>query len=370
MDKVANTQGDGPRVAIGMMSGTSMDGIDIAAISTDGDSILARSGGAMMPYPPQVRSALAAALETARSLRTKTDALDGLGAQITRLHADVVKDFLSKHSALQPDVIGFHGQTVLHRPERRLTWQIGDGSLLAELTGIPVVWDVRAKDVASGGQGAPLASAYHAAIVDDEQPVAILHLGGVANITWVSPNGDLMAMDCGPANALVDMWVATHDAGKFDEGGRIAARGSVREDILTNMADNPFFDAPPPKSLDRNDFSLMLDLVRELDDADATATMTAMAAAAVMQGMEHCPSPPSRLLVTGGGRHNPVLMAMLDTALDCPVAPVENVGLNGDMLEAQAFAYLAVRVLRGLPTSAPGTTGVRAPVGGGQISRV
>ncbi|MEM6832757.1 MAG: anhydro-N-acetylmuramic acid kinase [Sphingomonadales bacterium] len=366
MDKVANTQGDGPRVAIGMMSGTSMDGIDIAAISTDGDSILARSGGAMMPYPPQVRSALAAALETARSLGTKTDALDGLGAQITRLHADVVKDFLSKHSALQPDVIGFHGQTVLHRPERRLTWQIGDGSLLAELTGIPVVWDVRAKDVASGGQGAPLASAYHAAIVDDEQPVAILNLGGVANITWVSPNGDLMAMDCGPANALVDMWVATHDAGKFDEGGRIAARGSVREDILTNMADNPFFDAPPPKSLDRLDFDL--GPVRGLNLSDGAATLTAFTAEAVWIAQTHFPEPVGRWLVTGGGRHNQVLMEMIQSRVSAPVEPIEAAGYDGDLLEAEAFAFLAVRSMQGKPLTFPSTTGAPEPLPGGILS--
>jgi len=213
--------------------------------------------------------------------------------------------------------------------------------------------------------------------MDARGPVAFLNLGGVGNLTWVDPTSDapdapgaLLAFDTGPANAPINDLMMERRGEPFDANGALADRGQVVDGALELFLEEAYFRKMPPKSLDRNDFSLMLDLVRELGDADAAATMTAMAAAAVMQGMEHCPRPPERVLVTGGGRRNLVMMAMLQTALECPVVPVEQVGLDGDMLEAQAFAYLAVRVIRGMPTSAPGTTGVRAPVGGGQITRV
>ncbi|MCB1335879.1 MAG: anhydro-N-acetylmuramic acid kinase, partial [Roseivivax sp.] len=266
-----------------------------------------------------------------------------------------------------------------HDPAGRGTHQLGDGAALAAALGLPVVWDFRSNDVELGGQGAPLAPFYHFACarwMGATAPLAFLNLGGVGNLTWVDPrkarpeeDGALLAFDTGPANAPINDLMTERRGLPFDEGGRLAARGRVEDGALELFLDEGYFLKYPPKSLDRDDFRVMLDLVRELDDADAAATMTAMAAAAVMQGMQFCPSPPERVLVTGGGRHNPVMMKMLAAGLDCPVMPVEAAGLNGDMLEAQAFAYLAVRVARGLPTSCPATTGVRAAVGGGQISR-
>lgn len=358
------------QLALGLMSGTSMDGIDLALLRTDGTRILEQLGGLMVPYGTSVRAALEAGLQTAAQSRGKTDALDALGAQITRLHADAVSAFLTNHHGPKPDVIGFHGHTVLHRPDDHLTWQIGDGALLAEMAGIPVVWDMRSNDVANGGQGAPLACAYHQAMaagMDTPGPVVILNLGGVANVTWIGTDGAMVAMDCGPANALMDMWMEQHTGKRFDDGGKVAMSGAAREGIVASMADIPFFDAPPPKSLDRLDFDL--GAVRGLSLGDGMATLASFTAECVWMSQTHFPEPAAMWLVTGGGRHNPALMDMLSKRLIAPVMPVEHAGYDGDLLEAEAFAFLAVRSLYGLPLSYPGTTGVPEALEGGKLSK-
>ncbi|MCC1493390.1 anhydro-N-acetylmuramic acid kinase [Cognatishimia sp. F0-27] len=357
-----------PLWVAGTMSGTSLDGVDVAMIQTDGHRILGFGESGYRAYSDAERRTLRAALG-----RWPGDDLDAALEVVTRAHCEALAPFGAA------DLVGFHGQTLAHEPHGRGTHQLGAGEALAAALGRPVVWDFRSADVALGGQGAPLAPFYHFACakwIDARAPIAFLNLGGVGNLTWVDPrcaapeaDGALLAFDTGPANAPLDDLVFERRGLRFDDGGALAAEGRVEDGALELFLEEGYFAKIPPKSLDRDDFSLMFDLVRELNDADAAATMTAMAAAAVMRGMEHCPSMPERLLVTGGGRHNPVMMNMLAAAIDCPVAPVESVGLDGDMLEAQAFGYLAVRVARGLPTSAPGTTGVAAPVSGGQISR-
>ncbi|NBT52704.1 MAG: anhydro-N-acetylmuramic acid kinase, partial [Marivivens sp.] len=305
--------------------------------------------------------------------------LDGDGAEveaaaevIETAHAQILSGFDDV------DLVGFHGQTVAHDPANRGTLQIGDGALLAEVLEWPVVWDFRSNDVKLGGQGAPLAPFYHFALanfIGATAPVAFLNLGGVGNITWVDPTkakpedaGALIAFDTGPANAPINDLMVKRLGVDRDENGDLAAKGNVVEDILNRFLDHRYFYKIPPKSLDRDDFAALATEVNSLSDADAAATLTACAAMAVVRGMEHCPSMPEKLLVTGGGRHNATLMAMLAAGLDCEVAPVEDAGLDGDMLEAQAFAFLAVRVARGLPTSCPSTTGVGAAVGGGTVS--
>lgn len=357
-----------PIWALGAMSGTSLDGVDAALVLTDGVTISEFGASGYRAYSDAEQAVLRAALG-----KWPEDDLDDAAAVVLNGHIEALRSF-------DADVVGFHGQTLAHEPHGRGTHQLGDGAALAEALGRTVVWDFRSTDVDMGGEGAPLAPFFHWACakwIGAKAPLAFLNLGGVGNLTWVDPTspapeaeGALLAFDTGPANAPINDLLMERRGLAYDKGGALASQGQVVDGALELFLEECYFRKMPPKSLDRNDFSLMLDLVRELGDADAAATMTAMAAAAVMQGMEHCPLPPERLLVTGGGRHNPVMMAMLASALDCPVAPVEAVGLDGDMLEAQAFAYLAVRVMRGLPTSAPGTTGVRAPVGGGQISRV
>lgn len=359
---------DGAVWALGAMSGTSLDGVDAAMLHTDGVRILDFGTCGYRAYSAEERATLKAALG-----RWPGAGLEDAQAVVETAHVELLSQFPGAQ------LIGFHGQTLAHDPKGRGTHQLGDGAALAKHLNCPVVWDFRSADVGLGGEGAPLAPFFHWACarhIGATRPICFLNLGGVGNLTWVDPSanrpetdGALLAFDTGPANAPINDLVGERLGLDCDRDGALARKGQVEEGALELFLDEGYFRKMPPKSLDRDDFSLMLDLVRELSDADAAATMTGMAAAAVMQGMEHCPSPPDRVLVTGGGRKNPVMMRMLSVGLDCPVHPVEDVGLDGDMLEAQAFAYLAVRVARGLPTSAPGTTGVAAPVGGGQISR-
>jgi anhydro-N-acetylmuramic acid kinase len=354
--------------ALGAMSGTSLDGVDAAVLVTDGERIEGFGPTGFRPYAADEQAVLRAALG-----QWPGDGVAAAAELVETAHAEV----LSRFEGI--DLVGFHGQTLAHDPGGRGTHQAGDGQVLAEVLGLPVVWDFRSADVRLGGQGAPLAPFYHFALakwIGAGAPLAFLNLGGVGNLTWIDPgkarpqdDGALLAFDTGPANAPINDLMQARRGLDRDADGALAAQGTVDMEILNAFLDRPYFYRMPPKSLDRDAFAGLNGAVAGLSDADAAATLTACAAAAVVRGMEHCPKPPSQLLVTGGGRHNQTLMAMLAAGLDCPVSPVESAGLDGDMLEAQAFAFLAVRVLRGLPTSCPGTTGVRAAVGGGQISR-
>jgi anhydro-N-acetylmuramic acid kinase len=272
-------------------------------------------------------------------------------------------------SAAQVTVAGFHGQTILHEPEAGRTRQLGDGALLAAETGLDVICDFRGRDMAEGGQGAPFAPLYHAALAADlEKPLAVLNLGGVGNLTWIGPEDDaILAFDTGPGNALIDDWAERHLGRPIDEDGALARAGTVDEAALSRLLADPYFELVPPKSLDRDAFDSAP--LGGLAPADGAATLTAFTAAAVAAARAHLPASPKRWLVTGGGRHNPALMAALAGRLAVPVEPVEAVGWQGDALEAQAFAYLALRSLDGLPLSLPGTTGVAKPTTGGVLHR-
>jgi anhydro-N-acetylmuramic acid kinase len=351
------------------MSGTSLDGVDGAMIRTDGMDILEFGHSAYRPYGEDERDVIRAALG-----RWPGEAgVEAAAEVVETAHAALLALFEGA------EVIGFHGQTLAHDPGGRGTHQAGSGAVLAEVLGLPVVWDFRRADVELGGQGAPLAPFFHFACarwIGETGPVAFLNLGGVGNLTWVDPSravpeseGACLAFDTGPANAPVNDLMRARRGEERDEGGALAASGRVDEGVVAAFLRHPHFFKMPPKSLDRNDFPGLMEAVAGLSDADAAATLTAAAAAAVVRGAEHFPKPVLRLLVTGGGRHNRTLMTMIAKGMGCPVLPVEAVGLDGDMLEAQAFAYLAVRVARGMPTSCPSTTGVRMAVGGGQISR-
>jgi anhydro-N-acetylmuramic acid kinase len=273
------------------------------------------------------------------------------------------------HAAGDIRVLGFHGHTIDHRPADGVTRQIGDGALLAAETGIDVVADFRAADVAAGGEGAPFAPLYHAALCRDlAKPVCVLNVGGVANLTWIGADGVPLAFDTGPGNALLDDWVRRHTGAAMDTDGALAASGTAVPAAVAAYLDDPYFARTPPKSLDRLDFDL--DPVAALSPADGAATLVAVTCAAVARAIDHLPAPPERWLVTGGGRHNPVIMAILAAMMAAPVEPVERVGWNGDALEAQAFAFLATRSLAGLPLSLPTTTGVAAPITGGRLFAV
>jgi anhydro-N-acetylmuramic acid kinase len=354
--------------ALGSMSGTSLDGVDAAMVLTDGEAILDFGPHAYRPYTPAERDVIRAAFG-----RWPDEAGVAEAAEVVETaHVEVLSRFSGA------DVMGFHGQTLAHDPGGRGTHQAGDGSLLAKALGVQVVWDFRTADVRMGGQGAPLVPFFHhacARFIGAEAPLAIVNLGGVGNVTWVDPAvaqpqapGALLAFDTGPANAPVNDLMLARRGLAQDEGGALALIGKVDQGVIDRFLALGYFHKIPPKSLDRNDFAMLFAAVSDLGDADAAATLTAAAAAAVVRGAEHFLRPVDRLLVTGGGRHNAAMMAGLSQGF-AQVDPVEAVGLNGDMLEAQAFAYLAVRVARGLPTSSPTTTGVAAAVGGGQISR-
>ena len=358
--------------ALGLMSGTSMDGVDAALIETDGERVFAHGAARTDPYDGVFQERLRAA--KGRAVGPGDGAL---ARELTERHAASVRRLLAeaKLAPADVDVIGFHGHTILHDPRRRITCQMGDGRLLAELTGITVVNDFRARDVAQGGEGAPLAPLYHAAQAADlARPLAVLNIGGVANVTWIGAAGDIIAFDTGPGGALLDDWVRRAIGRPMDEGGRLARAGRADEAILARLLADPYFDRSPPKSLDRDHFAQMTaDAVKNLGAADGAATLARFTALSVARARAHFPAVPGRWLVCGGGRRNGYLMAALAAALEMPlgdgVAPVEAVGWRGDALEAEAFAFLAVRSLRGLPLSLPSTTGVAAPCTGGVLHR-
>ncbi len=291
--------------------------------------------------------------------------------ELTELHAAAVSHFLRKQGITrdQIDVIGFHGQTVLHRPDDRLTVQLGIGEMFADLTGIPVVYDLRAADIAAGGQGAPLVPVYHQAVTAKlpQRPVAIVNIGGVANVTWIGRDGRLLAFDTGPGNALIDDWMRAKVAFDFDADGEMAAQGNINASVLHEYLNHAYFKSPPPKSLDRNAFSL--DPVAALGVEDGAATLTAFTAETIARARQHMPEEPELWIIAGGGRRNQTLMSMLAGLVHHAVVPAEAAGLNGDSMEAEAWAYLAVRCLKGLPITFPGTTGVIAPMRGGLVAK-
>lgn len=351
------------------MSGTSLDGVDAAVVVTDGETITAFEQSDYRPYTAAERATIHAAL----GRWPGEPGVQAAAEVVEEAHAEL----LSRFDGVE--LVGFHGQTLAHEPGGRGTHQAGDGAVLAAVLDLPVIWDFRTADVRLGGQGAPLAPFYHFALakrIGAEAPICFLNLGGVGNITWVDPAKArpedpcaLLAFDTGPANAPLNDLMQARRGLAEDRGGLLAATGRVQPEIVAGFLRDPYFRRIPPKSLDRDAFPGLKLAVAGLSDQDAAATLTACAAAAVAEGMEHLPHPPQGVLVCGGGRHNATLMRELSQRLACPVLPVEEAGLDGDMLEAQAFAFLAVRVLRGLPTSGPATTGVPAAVGGGQLSR-
>lgn len=358
--------------ALGLMSGTSLDGVDAALILTDGNEVLERGASLTLPFTEAQRTQIREAVYLRGDLAKAEQ-------NITMLHVEAVRALLKKAGKKPRDVrvVGFHGQTVSHRPQEGITWQMGDGALLAEKTGIDVVSDFRRRDVASGGQGAPLVPLYHASLVKHmDLPVAILNIGGIANITWVGRSEevgddilalDIMAFDTGPGNVLLNEWVWKHTGLPCDQDGQLARSGKVQTAVVEEYMKDPFFVVHPPKSLDRHSFTLAQ--VESLSLQDGAATLTEVTAASVAAAQQHFPIPAKHWYVTGGGRHNPAMMDAIRAHIP-NVKPVETLGWEGDAIEAQAFAFLAVRSLLGLPLTLPTTTGTNKAVTGGAHYRV
>lgn len=356
--------------ALGLMSGTSMDGIDVALIRTDGERQVERGPSRSFAYDEDMRSRLKLALAEAAAIEERTQRPGSLAAvekDITERHAAAVAQFLEETGTERGavEVIGFHGQTVLHRPDARLTVQLGDAALLARLTGSEVVSDLRAADVAAGGEGAPLASVYHRALAFGlpQRPVVFVNIGGVANVTWIGGEEEILAFDTGPGNALMDDWTARHTGRPCDENGELARSGTADEAVVRRYLAQNYFARPVPKSLDRGDFTL--DLVNGLDAASGAATLARVTAGAIARARAWFKSPAALWVICGGGRRNRFLMELLAWHLDAPVVPAEAIGVDGDSLEAEAWGYLAVRSLKRLPITFPTTTGVPKAMTGG-----
>lgn len=361
--------------AIGLMSGTSMDGVDVALIETDGETVAAFGPSGYRPYSDGERAALRQGLADALQICHRNERPGSLAEAerlVTEAHAQAVEEFLRERQIARDSIetIGFHGQTVLHRPEQRLTVQIGDGASLARALHLPVVFDLRAADVAAGGQGAPLVPVYHRALVrslDVDAPVSVVNIGGVSNISYV--DGEmLIACDTGPGNALLDDFMLRTTGEPVDRDGALAARGRVDEGWIREGLQLPFFALSPPKSLDRNDFAALK--LPDMSPADGAATLTAFTAAAIAAIVRHLPKLPKTWIVAGGGANNPTLMRMLAQRLaGASVRTAASCGWQGDAIEAQAFAFLAVRSLKGLPLTFPQTTGVPLPLAGGVLAK-
>lgn len=352
--------------ALGLMSGTSLDGVDVAVIDTDGERIECFGPAATYPHAEATRE-MVRAVFGATSRGPATDAAE---AAITTAHIEAVRKFVREQGVdlASIDVVGFHGQTITHKPQAGFTWQIGDGQALARALGRPVVADLRSADVAAGGQGAPLVPIFHQALVRDlELPVAVVNIGGVANVTWIGENGALVAFDTGPGNAPIDDWVRRLTNQTFDENGSLAARGEVLKEVIRLFLSSSYFLEIPPKSLDRNDF--IFNISDYLEVEDGVSTLTYCTCLGISLAQAHFPSPARTWIVCGGGSRNETIMDWLSRLLSGRVTTGSDYGWNVEALEAQAFGFLAVRHLHGLPNSLPSTTGASHPIVGGVLHR-
>ena len=355
--------------ALGLMSGTSMDGIDAAILQSDGCEITAFGPTHYKAYSHEDRVLLRRAMDEARDLTSREarpGALHDAETLVTERHIAIVRQVLAEAGPV--DLIGFHGQTLFHAPDRGLTVQIGDGQKLADAIGTPVVYDLRANDVANGGQGAPLVPVYHRALamhLGIEPPLAIVNIGGVAKATWIGCDGDLAACDTGPGNALMNDWVKQHTGADFDADGSLARNGTIDAKVLSVLLDHPYFALDWPKSLDRDAFSLSP--LSGLDLADGVATLAAFTVKTLADGLRGFGQVPTKVVVCGGGTRNPVLMEMLAKELSVPVMTMDSYGVQADFIEAQAFAFCAIRSANGLAVTFPGTTGVSVPLSGGKL---
>lgn len=378
---------------LGFMSGTSLDGVDAAILETDGVAVSGFGPALTVPFAAEERAVLVQATEAARALdaagaldeparapfapevarfeggRFVGSLFERAGEAVVAAHGRAARAVRMRDGGAPVDLAGFHGQTVLHRPERRLSAQLGDPERLADALGVPVVADLRQADLEAGGQGAPLVPVYHAALAErlgGERPLAFLNIGGVANLSWIGRDGRMAAFDTGPGNGLIDELVQARGHGLYDADGRLAAAGQVCAPVLERFLAHPYFRRSAPKSLDRHDFPI--DAVEGLSLEDAAATLAELTAASVAAACAVLDEAPQRWIVCGGGRRNPELMRRLRAHLGrCEEA--EALGLRGDFIEAEAFAFLAARSVQGLPITFPETTGVPHPRSGGWCYR-
>ncbi len=339
------------------MSGTSCDGVDAALIETDGESIQRFISETHVPYPLEFQQKLLDLMQGHGDIAE-------LEKKLTYYHFDAIKAL----GATNAEIIGFHGQTIMHNPLIGICHQIGNPHLLSYLTNTNVVSDFRRRDVARGGHGAPLVPVFHKAIMHSVQkPVAVVNIGGVANMTYVGYD-TLLGYDIGPGNALINDMMMKYYGKPYDEDGNVARSGAIDTDVIRRIMQDPFFEAPAPKSLDRNHFAFVSDLMLHHSPKDIIATMTALTAEAIHKGI---PQDVQTIYLCGGGAKNDTLTSLLSLkASGRAISPIEALGYKSDYIEAQAFAFLAVRCVKNLSSSFPTTTGVSSDTVAGVITLV
>lgn len=367
-------------IALGLMSGTSLDGVDAAFLETDGEQIFRLGPSLCLEYSLSDKALLLEATQAALRWQfngARPDSFKAAETILHKCHVQAVKMLCEDHKEWADSLamIGFHGQTVLHHPPKGefngQTLQLGDGEALAKALGTPVWYDFRTADVEAGGQGAPLAPIYHQALIAYsklDSPTAVLNIGGVGNITLVTEGNHIIASDTGPGNGPLDNWMVKNGIGDFDPDGKYAAAGTPYFSLIRKWFKQEFFKKTTPRSADRYDF----DVIKELDNLsieDGAATLAAFTTLAVVYTLKDMREEPGSVIVCGGGRHNKAMMWMLQEHLEARVKTAEEVGWNSDAIEAQAFAYLAVRAELKHPISFPMTTGVRKAMTGGILAK-
>ena len=365
------------KLAIGLMSGTSMDGIDASLLRSDGDAVIDVIGHHSYTYSAAFRQQLKSALDMANQIKNRDDRPDQLRkieVELTDLHATLVQQLLHKYAIKSDsvDLIGFHGQTVLHKPENALTVQIGDGQQLANQTGIDVIYDMRANDMTHGGQGAPLVPVYHRALANKlrgkaQFPIAFVNIGGISNLTWIGEESSIYAFDCGPGNVLIDQWISLRTSKQYDDGGEIALKGNVIDKIIRNYQMHPFFCELMPGSLDWRSFSPLTDTTVSIEDG--AASLSYITAFGIVNSFRHVPQTPKTLILSGGGAHNKAIIKYLEKLTktgNSKFLNAQSIGANPDFIESDAWGYLAIRSFYDLPLTYPTTTGCDKPVSGGK----
>lgn len=344
---------------LGFMSGTSLDGVDAAVVTTNGQNYLETLDFISVPYPEKVKQAVRAAFGKTKPDETTREA----ERLVTDVYSTIAKQLVKMHDI---ELIGLHGQSITHIPEKQFTWQLGDGDRLSLEANCPVVYNFRKADMEAGGQGAPFIPVYHQVLAErvPEDVVVILNIGGVSNLTYIDKTTDtLIGFDTGTGNAMIDDWVTSRTDMLCDEDGVMASIGKIDQARVDIWLKNPFFAQDYPKSLDRNPFAEVS--VADMGTSDGVATLTSFTARGIAKNLELLPKQPEKVYVCGGGRHNPTMMAMISEASGLEVLDIGELGVNGDAVEAEGFAYMAVRSLKKLPISFPSTTGCIEPMTGG-----
>ena len=365
--------------SLGLMSGTSGDGVDASLINSDGGSNYKVEINKYFEYEnnfSQKIHSLKDKINTVTDLETYSTELKALEKELTIFHSKVVMD-ITKNTKIKIDFVGFHGQTIFHDPSTKISKQIGDGKLLSQLTQTTVVYDFRQKDIQNGGEGAPLAPIFHNVLVKQnkiELPVCILNIGGISNVTIIEDyeQNNLKSRDLGPGNCLIDAWVRKNKKGNFDKDGAYAAMGKTNDLMLNQALDN--FDNRPDKnrlSFDTKDFDI--NFLRGVSFEDGAATLTELSGTIIGGGLFSMLSEKikksCKVLVSGGGRKNKSLIQNIKSRIskNLLIVPIDDFGVDGDYVESQAFAFLAIRSFLELPTSFPDTTGCKSPTTGGEV---